>query len=40
VPMSSEATSAVRLGIGRVFGVWLQSRPVMLRHRLFSSSCP
>ena len=41
VPMSSDAASAVRFcGIGRVFGVWLRSRPVM-RHRLSSStSCP
>ena len=38
----SEATSAVRFcAIGRVFGVWLRSRPVMLRHRASSwSSCP
>src|ERR1700688_3131476 len=30
VPISREAASAVRLAIGRVFGVWLRSRPGLL----------
>ena len=42
VPISSEATIAVRLwSTGRVFGVWLRSKPLILRHPASSwSSCP